>query len=1418
MENPVTKIFILLIIIILLFQLPITATSNFDEQDNNDYTNYPENIAAPNPDWDRAITLNFEAELETIAVGDQVYDFVNVEDCLYTYQPGQPQLPVKVLNFKLENRIQDLQVEQINPKYIPTLNLAPARELSIFSAEGARASPAAGLSNTPNYLIDENSGVVPEIAHRLNYLGAGKFEEQKYFVYNLEIYPLTYDPTLLSGILYQNALIRLDFEEIDEQNDNEDTSSDPSHSTRGPRSMGSREEYIIITTDRLKDDLQPLADWKTRKGIPTVMYDIVTISTDPDIEGNDVPEKLRNFIRDKYNNFGLKYVLLAGDYNTVPSRMTHDPNPYGADDGEIPADTYYACIDEGTNWDTNGNGIYGEIGDLDDIIPEVYVGRIAINSDTGMREWVQEMLRYEREPVSGTWGQNTTLLGTNLFYSGDGAQHSEYLYSKYLQNVFGSFDKLYEDSTKSTEPFSVSNVMNAIGRGTTFINYMGHGGPTTWTYNYGYTKLMNKGDVRDLTNGAKKPVVFAMSCDTNWFDDSSDSGWGNFGDCIGETYTEFQDNGGVAYIGFSRTTVGSINQGYTPYATGLQEDFCRMLNRGYIHLGEIFMESKKFYSQSWGGYFNDTSSSGEVQACWLEENLLGEPELPIWTQVPQKFNVTNETLETGVMVTVKDENNEVVEDAVVCLYAEDVLYVVNRTNVNGRAMFHIVASGLIVNLTVTKPNFLPYESKMKVADIIPPETGLEVYPAKPDGKNDWYCTLPLINLTTEPKAVTYYRWELEGEEDGSRELQNYTFLAPITPPEGIGKLIFYSIDDSNNIEPEQSYQFKVDTISPQTNISIIPGLPDGDNGWFNSYPEVYLSSPEIDGRVYYRWEGHEDVNSSSDAIITTAPPSEGIQTLYYFSEDNAGNLESESTLVLKIDTLPSETNLEVTPDIPNGNNDWYISAPSITLSTDENSTIYYSWDAELNQVEITLNSFNRYSSEILTAPEGLHELNYFSIDQAGNMETPKNVKFKLDTEAPISSLKITPSEPDGDDGWYISEVEISLKCNDKLFSHISQQTAGNNVEPEPTIYYHWDNLGSIKKYTGNITVPEGAHTLYYYSEDAAGNIEPECRYDLKLDTTPPETKIVVEPTVPDGENYWFINVPTVSFKIEDNVETGNTADEDAEKYEGGTIETYYYWDNPDAKPKSYSRDLRAIEGQHTLYYFSVDIAGNIETVSSYEFKVDLIPPYPVLSVDTKTILIGEHINFDASGSFDVNGISGYYIDFGDGEVREWLPSAAIDHRYELAGEYEVILFVKDNAGRVSDDPATVSISVFEEPEDQTGEEGIELNLMIMPLAIGIILIIAGLLMVNFMRKGAADADKRASYRDYDEYASPRKQRVRETEMAEVEPAEAIIIDKPIVIKIQKVQCPKCSKIFKMDPKRDEIKCPTCGAEGKIKSL
>lgn len=56
-------------------------------------------------------------------------------------------------------------------------------------------------------------------------------------------------------------------------------------------------------------------------------------------------------------------------------------------------------------------------------------------------------------------------------------------------------------------------------------------------------------------------------------------------------------------------------------------------------------------------------------------------------------------------------------------------------------------------------------------------------------------------------------------------------------------------------------------------------------------------------------------------------------------------------------------------------------------------------------------------------------------------------------------------------------------------------------------YYRIDD-GDIQRYTGPFKLPEGRHTVEYWSVDNVGNIEPHKIAELLLDTTPPTVEFV----------------------------------------------------------------------------------------------------------------------------------------------------------------------------------------------------------------------------------------------------------------------------------------------------------------------
>ena len=167
-------------------------------------------------------------------------------------------------------------------------------------------------------------------------------------------------------------------------------------------------DYVIITSTQLKDsseeyNFQDLVEFKNSRGIKTTI--VTTEEIYSDYSGRDNAEKIRNFIIDAYNEWGIEYVLLGGDgdgsdvggeseASIIPARGLYYYNDDEPDirDTNIPSDLYYAALD-GT-WNDDNDAYWGEIGE-DDLLAEVYVGRAPVDSEIELSNFIEKTINHE---------------------------------------------------------------------------------------------------------------------------------------------------------------------------------------------------------------------------------------------------------------------------------------------------------------------------------------------------------------------------------------------------------------------------------------------------------------------------------------------------------------------------------------------------------------------------------------------------------------------------------------------------------------------------------------------------------------------------------------------------------------------------------------------------------------------------------------------------------------------------------------------------------------------------------------------------------------------------------------------------------------------------------------------------------------
>ena len=459
-------------------------------------------------------------------------------------------------------------------------------------------------------------------------------------------------------------------------------------------------EYVIITTDNFEAEFQPLADWKTQKGIRTLIVSTTDIFSNYD--GVDNAEKVRNFIKDYYQNHGTLWILLGGDTNFIPYRVAFafDCEYSSYSDNFLPCDLYFSDLD-GT-WNDNGNLIYGELEDNIDMYSDVFVGRASVENIAEVTAFVDKILTYEKNPPTD-YQTDMMFLAQVLWndpYTDSGVSKN-FIDEAYVPFQFDPITKLYQSLGNT----SLDIVIDSLNAGKHIVNHCGH----AW---YGSMSLGNgslhNSNMDNLTNAPAFSIWYTIGCWPAAFDYN----------CIAEHWINNANGGGVAFIGNSRYGWGSPGNPLYGYSDTFDQEFFKQLFQDEIHnIGMTMALAKSVYVPY-------SRNENVFRWCEYEINLLGEPEMQIWTDLPQNlFVVHPDSIAIGncdVLVVVSDGTNPL-KNARVCMMQGDEIYQVAYTDMQGMAYFSVSTGNVIedILLTVTAENFLPYQSTMNVIADIP---------------------------------------------------------------------------------------------------------------------------------------------------------------------------------------------------------------------------------------------------------------------------------------------------------------------------------------------------------------------------------------------------------------------------------------------------------------------------------------------------------------------------------------------------------------------------------------------------------------------------------------------------------------------------------------------------------------------------
>ncbi len=636
--------------------------------------------------------IDFAAEQLHFTVSDG-YTKVRLRGCEINNIVGAPEIPTRALKIALPYGATDIGIQIIETEtqiLVGEFLLSCAQPPQVLSMD---EPPKIVL---PDQDIYTSNRLYPDQA--IEFRGTGRLDNHE--ICELIAYPIQYMPKLRKLIFNKSIKFRITYREGVRRAAHSLTLKkmiiNPEDLLEYETSLNADDiAYLIVSNPPFDTVFQRLADWKTKKGIPAQVRTVDWILTN--YTGDDNAACIRNYIKTLPDS-NIQYVLLGGDTYMIPCRfayaMTCSAFIWNREDS-LPCDLYYADLQG--NWNYDGDGLYGEVEDSIDLYPDLSVGRAPVSSITEAQNFVDKILTYEKNPPND-YLDNALLLAEVLWQSPftDQAIHKNSMEEESFPSNL-TVTKLYETLGNENR----QAVMAAIRSGQNLINHDGHGSTSVMGVGVGY---LNTVDLDTITNAPRYGIIFSLGCWTAAFDFA----------CIGEGWMKNANGGGVAFVGNSSYGWGSPgNPGFGISDIFDSRFFYSLLVENNYHIGDALAMCKS--------YFIPYSREKNVYR-WhqYQLNLLGEPEMMVWTATPESIVVaTPQAVALGngsVHISVKTKStNAAIEDALVCLMKEGESYASGYTDASGQIFLQ--ASPVTLGdfeLTVTAHNHIPVEMNLPV--------------------------------------------------------------------------------------------------------------------------------------------------------------------------------------------------------------------------------------------------------------------------------------------------------------------------------------------------------------------------------------------------------------------------------------------------------------------------------------------------------------------------------------------------------------------------------------------------------------------------------------------------------------------------------------------------------------------------------
>jgi hypothetical protein len=686
----------------------------------------------------------------TVKLDERDFDKVEIPYIGYTTQIGEPMVPMVTRFIEVPPEVNaNVEIKFVESQILKDFLIMPFQEPAV----------ALGDAGTPEFTINKQLYHKDDFYPFVNATLEGEKAEQPIIIRGhriiaVNIFPVQFNPIKEQVRVCSRIEVRInydkpsqivgipeskispEFEDYLQQTilNYKDVVALPEKKERGA-------DYLIITFPDFYEAAMKLSAWKERTGLRVKVVNTTQI-TPIGLTAQDVA----NYIKKAYDTLkpAPAYVLLLGDSEFIPPNYEL-VSPFILQHGgfHIGTDLFHFTVD-GQDW-----------------FPDIFYGRISVDTLNEANIIVDKIIKYEKNPPNNPqFYQNISAVAMfeEVAPNIDGQEDHEFFSIAdqirfFLEGEGYDVDRLYWEASPGVAPSpsryfngtllpadliypgfpwnsTARNINDAINNGRFLVYHIDHGDSRNYWHHD--TKGWGGGDgwaypeyiianITGLANGDLQPVVISMDCNVGWFDGETDQNddpaLTRTFECFSEEITRRQNSGAVAAIGSTRLSyIASNAELIQGLIDAIWPDYdVTTASGGLYKLGQILMYGKAYVANKHGYNTSFTNTTYNLY------HLFGDPEMDMWTGEPQELHVRH-PVKIGAqglqsfMVNVTDSNTGLpVNHAKVCLQKDPQIHTVSYTDPYGLAYFDVNSNTCgDMNITVTKHNYRPYLGEIEL--------------------------------------------------------------------------------------------------------------------------------------------------------------------------------------------------------------------------------------------------------------------------------------------------------------------------------------------------------------------------------------------------------------------------------------------------------------------------------------------------------------------------------------------------------------------------------------------------------------------------------------------------------------------------------------------------------------------------------